>query len=60
MTKPDVYIHIKGFSLAKVTHLDVESEELNKILKPKEVFQFSFSQKFQLFSLSKILCSISS
>jgi hypothetical protein len=39
--KADVYIHIKGFSLAKVTHLDVESEELNKILKPKEGGFFS-------------------
>jgi hypothetical protein len=32
----DVYIHIKGFSLARVTHLDVESDELNKILSPKQ------------------------
>ena len=39
--KADVYIHVKGFSLAKVTHLDVESEELNKILKPKEGGFFS-------------------
>jgi hypothetical protein len=37
----DVYIHIKGFSLARVTHLDIESEELNKILKPKEGGFFS-------------------
>jgi hypothetical protein len=36
-----VYIHVKGFSLARVTHLDVESEELNKILKPKEGGFFS-------------------
>jgi uncharacterized metal-binding protein len=33
--KADVYIHVKGFSLARVTHLDIESDELNKILKPK-------------------------
>jgi hypothetical protein len=31
----EVYIHLKG-SFAKVTHLDIENEELNKILKPKE------------------------
>jgi len=37
----DVYIHIKGFSLARVTHLDIENEELNKILKPKEGGFFS-------------------
>jgi hypothetical protein len=39
--KADVYIHVKGFSLARVTHLDIESEELNKILKPKEGGFFS-------------------
>lgn len=31
----DVYIHLKGYSLARVTHLDIESEEIN-VLKPKE------------------------
>jgi hypothetical protein len=35
-----VDIHIKGFSLARVIHLDIKSEELNKILKPKEEFFF--------------------
>ncbi len=39
--KADVYIHVKGFSLARVTHLDIESEELNKILRPKEGGFFS-------------------
>lgn len=39
--KADVYIHVKGFSLARVTHLDIESDELNKILKPKEGGFFS-------------------
>jgi hypothetical protein len=28
----DVYIHQKGFSFARVTHLDIESEKLNSIL----------------------------
>jgi hypothetical protein len=39
--KADVYIHVKGFSLARVTHLDVESEELNNVLRPKEGGFFS-------------------
>jgi hypothetical protein len=30
----DVYIHLKGKALARVTHLDIESHELN-ILQPK-------------------------
>jgi uncharacterized metal-binding protein len=48
--KADVYIHIKRFSLARVTHLNIESEELNKILKPKEVFPiflFSYTLSIQ-------------
>jgi hypothetical protein len=31
-----VFIHEKGKSLARVTHIDVEHPELNKIIKPKE------------------------
>lgn len=31
----NVYIHVKGYSQARVTHLDVESPILNSILKPK-------------------------
>jgi len=27
----EVYIHVKGYSLARVTHLDIESPELNRI-----------------------------
>jgi hypothetical protein len=34
--KADVYIHVKGKSRARVTHLDIELDELNKILLPKE------------------------
>jgi len=34
--KANVYIHEKGKSLARVTHIDIELEELNKIIKPKE------------------------
>ena len=39
--KAGVYIHVKGFSLARVTHLDIENEELNNILRPKEGGFFS-------------------
>jgi len=34
--KADVYIHLKGKSGATVTHLDIELDELNKVLKPGE------------------------
>ena len=34
--KADVYIHLKGKSGATVTHVDVELDELNKIIKPGE------------------------
>ncbi len=34
--KADVYIHVKGKSNATVTHIDIESPALNKILKPGE------------------------
>ena len=31
-----VYIHLKGYALARVTHLDIEHEILNKLLPPKK------------------------
>ena len=34
--KANVYIHEKGKSLARITHIDIELEELNKIIKPKQ------------------------
>ena len=34
--KADVYLHLKGKSGASVTHVDVELEELNDIIEPKE------------------------
>ena len=34
--KADVYIHEKGKSGASVTHVDIELDELNKIVKPGE------------------------
>jgi len=34
--KADVYIHVKGKSGARVTHVDIELDELNKIIKSGE------------------------
>ena len=34
--KANVYLHEKGKSNARITHIDIELEELNKILKPGE------------------------
>ncbi len=34
--KADVYVHLRGESGATVTHLDIELDELNKIIKPGE------------------------
>ena len=34
--KADVYLHLKGKSGATVTHIDIELNELNDIIKPKE------------------------
>ncbi len=34
--KADVYIHVKGKSRAQITHIDVELDALNDIIKPGE------------------------
>ena len=34
--KADVYIHLKGKSGARITHIDIELDKLNKIIKPGE------------------------
>ena len=34
--KADVYLHIKGKSGATVTHVDIELDKLNEIIKPGE------------------------
>ena len=34
--KADVYIHLKGKSNAQITHIDIELEELNDIIRPGE------------------------
>jgi hypothetical protein len=34
--KADVYVHLKGNSGATVTHIDIELDALNEILKPGE------------------------
>lgn len=33
--KASVYVHLKGYALARVTHLDVEHELLDSIIPPK-------------------------
>lgn len=30
-----VYLHVKGYSLARVTHLDIESDVLNEVIPPR-------------------------
>lgn len=37
----EVYIHVKGYSLARVTHLDIEHEILNEIIKPEKGYFLS-------------------
>jgi len=34
--RADVYIHVKGKSGARITHVDIELDSLNKIIKDKE------------------------
>lgn len=34
--KADVYIHLKGKSNAQITHVDIELDALNDIIKPGE------------------------
>lgn len=34
--KADVYIHLKGKSRAQITHIDIELDALNEIIKPGE------------------------
>ncbi len=34
--KANVYLHEKGKSNARITHVDIELDELNKIIKPGE------------------------
>jgi len=34
--KANVYIHEKGKSNARITHVDIELDELNKIIEPGE------------------------
>ena len=34
--KADVYLHEKGKSMARATHIDIELDKLNEIIKDKE------------------------
>ena len=35
LKKPTVYIHLKGYAFARVTHLDIEHEIMDNIIPPK-------------------------
>jgi hypothetical protein len=35
LEEAEVYVHLKGYALARVTHLDVEHKALNAFFKPK-------------------------
>ncbi len=35
LNNADVYIHLKGYSRARVTHIDIEHSKLNEIIPPK-------------------------
>ncbi|MFH1376751.1 MAG: hypothetical protein ABIH25_03880 [Candidatus Woesearchaeota archaeon] len=35
--KVEVYIHEKGKAGARITHLDIEGEQISKIIKPGEI-----------------------
>jgi len=35
LVSAEVYIHLKGYALAKVTHLDIEHESFSELIKPK-------------------------
>lgn len=36
LKNPVIYIHLKGFARARVTHLDIERDVLDKIITPKK------------------------
>ncbi len=38
----DVYLHLKGYSLARVTHLDLENSILNQIVPPRHAIYRPF------------------
>ncbi len=38
----DVYLHVKGYSLARVTHIDLESPIFNEFIRPKEAYYVPF------------------
>jgi len=34
--KANIYLHLKGKSMARITHVDIENDVLNEIVKPNE------------------------
>ena len=35
LSNADVYVHLKGYSRARVTHIDIEHSKLNEIIPPR-------------------------
>ena len=48
-----VYIHQKGKSRARITHIDIESSILSRIIKPKEATYFAGKQGGGFIGLKK-------
>ena len=35
--KVDAYVHEKGKAMARITHIDIEGEDISQIIKPGEI-----------------------
>jgi len=61
----EIYLHLKGYSLARITHLDIESPILNKIIPPKkhiygilqvdDIFKVHLRNKFYIEDLELVV-----
>ncbi len=63
----NVFIHIKGYALARVTHVDIEANELEKIVKKSKFlpivgiengFEILVDKNFSIFVISKFLSNL--
>jgi len=53
----DIYLHVKGYSLARVTHVDLENPVLNELLPPKKSLYLPFrikSSKIEIILRDKV------
>ena len=55
MKDAKVYLHLKGKSRARITHIDVESPEINKIIKDKETTYCAGKEGGFFIGLKKIM-----